>query len=139
MLLMRSYRSTFLSRDMNQQIQVWTIQVAKWRLARDKDIFFLDITAKSGMLAFAPRFADVMRYKRGELTEEEYTDIYRKKMAESRRLFPLRWQSLVKRPKIAFACYCRAGKFCHRHLFVEEVVNYFGPQGYDILLMGELE
>jgi hypothetical protein len=124
---------------MGQQIQVWTIQIAKWRVARDKNIYFLDTTAKSGVLAFAPNFSDVMAYKRGEMSEEEYTRIYIERMALSQRLFPLKWQSIVKRPQIAFACYCPEGKFCHRHLLVNEVEKYFTPQGYEILRMGELK
>lgn len=123
---------------MPQQIKVWTIQMSKWRLARDKDIYFLDITAKSGMLAFAPKFSDVMAYKRGELSEEEYTRIYLERMEESKRLFPLKWSSLAKRPQIAFACYCKAGVFCHRHLFVDIVEKHFSLE-VEILRMGELE
>jgi len=124
---------------MNQKVQVWTIQIAKWRVAKQRDIFFLDTTAKSGMAAFAPDFSDVMRYKRGEMDEEEYTRIYIERMEQSKIRYPLRWESLVKRPRIAFACYCKPGQFCHRHLFLDIVEKHFAPLGYEITRMGELE
>lgn len=124
---------------MEKQIQVWTTQIAKWRVAKANDIFFLDTTAKSGVLAFAPDFGDVMRYKRGEMSEEEYTRIYLERMEKSKERFPVKWQCLVKRPRIAFACYCPKGKFCHRHLFLDVVEKHFTPLGYEIIRMGELE
>lgn len=47
--------------------KLYTIQLAKWRLAKGRNIFLINITAKSGVTAFAPSYARVMEYVRGEL------------------------------------------------------------------------
>ena len=113
--------------------------MAKWRLVKERGIAFLDITAKSGIAAFAPDFGDVMRYKRGELSEEEYTKIYVERMARSRTVCPRRWASLNQRYEIAVACYCKAGVFCHRHLFVNEYKDFLEEQGCVVIVEGEIE
>ena len=112
--------------------------MSQWREAKKRNVYFLDITAKSGLLAFAPEFANVMRYKRGELSEEEYTQLYLERMAVSKRKFPLRWSSLGARPEIALACYCKAGVFCHRHLFAKLMTDHLTEQGIEVIHHGEL-
>lgn len=118
--------------------RLWTVQMSQWRVAKERGIAFLDITAKSGVAAFAPDFGDVMRYKRGELSEEEYTKIYLERMTRSKIVCPRFWQSLDRRPEIAFACYCKKGVFCHRHLFIKLVQENLEQQGYVVILEGEL-
>ena len=44
-------------------LEYWTLQMGKWRLAKSRNIEVIDITAKSGIAAFAPDFALVMQYK----------------------------------------------------------------------------
>lgn len=112
--------------------------MAQWRLAQSKDIFFLDITAKSGLLCFAPEMQNVMRYKRGELDEVEYTELYLAKMQESKRRYPVRWRCLAEHPRIAFACYCKPFAYCHRVLFTQLVKDHLESQGLDVVLEGEL-
>lgn len=113
--------------------------MGKWRAAKDKGVFLLDITAKTGRPAFAPDFGDVMRYKRGELSEQEYTKIYLDRMEESKLVLPRSWQSLNKRSEIALGCYCKAGVFCHRHLFKEIMQVHLEAQGFTVIQEGELE
>jgi len=123
---------------MMRRTELWTIQMAQWRLAKDLDVKFLDITAKSGLLPFAPEFSNVMAYKRGELTEKHYTDLYLAKMATSLVEFPRYWKRLEFYPRIAFACYCKAGVFCHRHLFLKLVKELLEAAGHEVIVRGEL-
>jgi hypothetical protein len=119
-------------------IEIYTVQMSSWRLAKERDIAFIDSTAKSGLAAFAPHFSDVMLYKAGQLSEQEYTEIYDRKMDESLIRTPKYWEWLKVKPKIAFACYCRAGVFCHRHLLAKRAENYLTKEGYEVVLMGEI-
>lgn len=117
---------------------IWTIQMSKWRVAKERGIAFLDITAKSGIAAFAPDFNDIMKYKRGELSEEEYTEIYLKRMERSKVACPRFWKSLNRRYEVALACYCKAGVFCHRHLFKDLMQKELEQQGFTVIQEGEL-
>lgn len=118
--------------------QIWTIQLGRWRLARDLGIHMLDITAKSGIRAFAPDYAKVMEYKAGEVSEEEYTRLYLARMEESRERFPRRWEQLKEFEKVALACYCRAGVFCHRLIFRDLMKDYLEEAGHEVVLTGEV-
>ncbi|WP_144106704.1 hypothetical protein [Paraburkholderia sp. BCC1886] len=120
-------------------VKLFKVQLSRWRLVRDLGIHLLDVTAKSGNPAFAPRFDDVMAYKRGELSEEEYTRRYLQRMSISKKRFPQEWEKLkaIHLP-IAVACYCKAGVFCHRHLFVGIAADYLKDAGIDVKLMYEI-
>jgi uncharacterized protein YeaO (DUF488 family) len=120
-------------------IKLYTVQLAKWRLVRELGITLLDITAKSGAPCFAPRFEDVMAYKHNELTEEDYTDRYLLRMRQSRRDQPEEWEKLkTLSDRIALACYCKPGVFCHRHLFRDLLVDYLKDARFEVECQGEL-
>lgn len=93
----------------------------------------------SGVKAFAPDFAAVMAYKRGEMSEEEYTARYLEKMGHSRVENKRAWDYLETYPRLAAACYCKAGVFCHRHLFVQLAKTHLESYGLEVELMGELK
>lgn len=120
------------------QVDIWTIQLAQWRWAKANDIHVLDITAKSGVQVFAPDFGNVMAYKRGEMSKEDYAAIYRERMAYMKEKYPLHWWTLKRYPKVALACYCRAGVFCHRHLFRDIMKDYLEQHDIKVVLRGEL-
>ncbi len=123
---------------MSSEIHIWTIQIAKWRVAKAQEIFFLDITAKSGHKAFAPHFRDVLAFKQGLVSEEDYTKLYLDRMYASQDTNWKAWRSLKNHPRIAFGCYCRAGTFCHRHLFTDLATTYLEQSGYEVVQEGEL-
>ena len=119
-------------------IHVWTIQMGKWRVAKEKDIHLLDTTAKSGIYAFAPDFGVVMAYKAGQVSEVQYTDIYYARMRKSYRENRDKWDMLKEYPRLAVACYCKPGVFCHRHLFVDIIGKIFEADKVTMVLEGEL-
>lgn len=118
--------------------QIWTLQIPRARHVKDPEIHLLDTTAKSGIPAFAPFMNDVMRYKDGHLSEAMYTDIYLRKMRDSRKDHPGIWKQLLKHKKVAVMCYCTPGKFCHRHLFAPLMKQYLEEAGHTVELKGEL-
>lgn len=117
---------------------LWTIQIAKWRLAQFRGVKFLNIAAKGGVLPFAPDMSNVMRYKRGEMTEDEYTACYLSKMAMSCETYPAYWERLLFYRAVAFGCYCPPGKYCHRLLFVDLAKQYLEARGHRVILHGEM-
>jgi ribA/ribD-fused uncharacterized protein len=123
---------------MSEVYQLWTIQMSKAKKIEDKEIHLLDVTAKLGIPEFAPHMSDVMLYKSGNLSKEQYTGIYLRKMRDSRTNHPAVWKTLLKHHKVAVVCFCTAGEFCHRHLFVKDHKRYLESKGYKVELMGEL-
>lgn len=109
-----------------------------WRYARYLNIPVVDITAKSGIQAFAPHWHDLMAYKRGEMGNEEYSRRYYDKVIPTLRNSPEEWEILTKNHTYALACYCRPGDFCHRHLFGMLTVTYLQQLGHTVQFQGEL-
>lgn len=100
--------------------KLFTIQVGKWRLAKDRDIKMMDTTVKSGYSIFAPTWDMVLGHKAGTLSDEEYSKLYRNILTTSWQRDRQKWMDFLQDDDIyALACYCQAGKFCHRHLLVK--------------------
>lgn len=118
--------------------KLYTIQVPHWRLANQLGIKFIDITAKSGIQAFAPDMENVMAYKSGQMSQEDYTRFYRDKMFVSQKTNEKFWKHLLKFPVMAFGCYCPPGEFCHRHLFIEIAKEYLERFDVKVELCGEI-
>ena len=128
---------------MQKNIDVYSVQIAQWRKV-PKDIAFFDITVKSGFAAFAPLGVHLWMLKRGEMDEDRYEQLYCLEM--ERRIFtnPIYFketlEALVEEKKgVAFACYCRQGKFCHRLLLIQKVLpKMAGTIGLTFTYKGEL-
>lgn len=119
-------------------MDIWTIQLSNWRLAKQHNIPILDITAKTGSKLFCPDFNVVMQYKRGLITQDTYTELYLDRMRSSLRHNPTEWEMLFNYEKVALACYCAAGKFCHRLLFADIMKSYLEDYDISVVLRGEL-
>ncbi len=102
---------------------------------------FLDITAKTGLQSFSPDFREVMLYKRGETSEADYTRIYVERMRGSYSRGKAEWEKLKAYvgQDLVIACYCPAGAFCHRHIFVDLLEKYLKREGIEVVRMGELK
>jgi len=122
---------------MADHYEIWTVQIYRAAKLGEQGIHLLDTTAKSGIKAFAPSFSDVMAYKDGKLSKERYTEIYLDRLTDSKQKQPDEWDNLLKYKKVAVACYCAPGRFCHRHLFVKEHKEHLENLGHEVKLMGE--
>jgi hypothetical protein len=104
-------------------MNIWTIQIARWKLAKDKGIVFIDTTVKSAKeYAFlAPSWEMVMGHKTQSLSDNQYTELYyellRSRYKANKQPF-IKLLTDFKEADIAIACYCTSGQFCHRHLLV---------------------
>lgn len=124
---------------MAKHVEIYTVQISRWRLVRELGIHLLDITAKSGNPCFAPLYEDVMAYKHHKLPWDEYEQIYRQRMWQSRRDNPDEWAKLKDLPeKVALACYCKPGERCHRFLFKEILGDYLKDAQQEIQFKGEI-
>lgn len=120
-------------------MELYTIQLAKWRRAKELGIPLIDTTVKSGEEAFSPTWDMVSGHKQGTLTDEEYTALYKELMLKSIKRSPARWAELMKMDKVAIACYCGKGKFCHRHLLAEILEKLCRHNLITFVHLGELE
>lgn len=123
---------------MSEEFHIWTIQLGQWRAAAESGIEMIDVTAKSGIKEFAPPFQEVMNYKEGRLSQLQYTDMYMRRMRDSRAQSKAEWKKLIKHKRMAIACYCGAGQYCHRHLFVVNLKQYLEELGHKVNIRGEL-
>lgn len=128
-----------IKKEKEPQFFLWTIQIAQQRKHARDGLVFIDITAKSGQEAFAPHWADLKEYKYGGMSEDEYTSRYMEKMYESMQDNKSIWNRLSVYPYVAYSCYCAAGKFCHRHLFVKLAKEYLEGMGWTPVLKGEYD
>lgn len=123
-------------------IDLYTVQIARWRLAKEKGVTLVDTTVKSapksGYGFLAPSWDIVMGIKRGEISEDEYTDAYLTMLDESQARYPDQWEALLTLPTIAFACFCSSGQFCHRHLLYNYFHAYAKVRGVALRLCGEI-
>lgn len=97
-------------------MNLYTIQMASWREAKRLGIPLYDITCKSGDEIFAPERSDLYEHKAGRMSDEEYTRRYREKMLRTYNFYRPEWDRFIQKEVVALACYCPAGKFCHRYL-----------------------
>jgi len=79
----------------------------------------LNVTRQSGNTVFAPSWEMVNAYKRGEISQNTYTEKYWVLMVESMIEHPKEWNALAERNRIVLTCYCRSGTFCHRVLLAQ--------------------
>lgn len=123
-------------------MDVYTIQMAKHRLLKDTGIELLDITVKSGVLIFAPSWEILNAYRSAGSSDSAWV-VYKKdfynKMRNSYKQNKTIWHRWIQNDKpIALACYCGAGKNCHRHLILDIWLKIAEKQGFELNYKGEI-
>lgn len=117
----------------------YTVQIAKHRLLEGKGIEFVDTTVKSGKDSiFKPSWEIVLGHKSKELTDAQYTERYIGLMRDSYRNRFEEWLSFLNKDKVAIACYCKAGCFCHRLLLIDILTKVAIKHGIEFQYLGEL-
>lgn len=102
-----------------KEVEFFTIQMHRFRLLSGTNILFKDVTWKSGDRIFAPTAEILFPYKNGNISEKEYTRAFNRITHQRFVNDPLPWIRLLQEGRVALACYCRAGKFCHRCLLID--------------------
>jgi len=107
-------------------LQVYTTVIRRGNPACE-NIYFMNITVKSGNTAFAPTWPMVMGIKNGTMTEAEYSRRYSNIMQLSQEQNPQLWKDLLNREKAILACFCKPGEFCHR-ILLAKILEQMGAQ-----------
>lgn len=100
-------------------MDVFTAQMAQWRTVTQHGIEMVNTTFKSGLPLFAPTQQLVYGYKYHGMSEDEYRSRYLAMMNQSFFSHQQQWEEFLmfhQNGRIALACYCGPGEFCHRHL-----------------------
>lgn len=119
-------------------MEFYTIQMASHREAKRLGIPFVDITRKSGEFIFAPTWEMIRALKDGRMSAAEYTEKYEELMAHTYNLYREDWYRFFQRDKVAVACFCGAGTFCHRYLLRNILKRVFRNRGWDFIDGGEI-
>lgn len=126
---------------MARVMQLWTCQMAKWRKARAEGITLFDTTVKSGLPVFAPTWEMVgwIKDHPGDAgMEERYTQAYQHLMRKSWSEHRADWEFLLEQERVAIACYCPPGEYCHRLLLKDYLVAAGQRLGITVEYQGEL-
>lgn len=106
-------------------MEIYTYQIGKWRKVKAMEgVKAIDTTVRTGFKQLAPTWSMVLDYKRGELSEQKYTQMYHKLLECSRELHPEFWKALYRLEKIALGCYCAPDAFCHRILLKDQLLKH---------------
>jgi len=104
--------------------EITTCQISRIEEYRGEKVLVLDVTVKSAKKNardLAPEWSWVRGYFDGKVSKEEYTSLYQKKIRQARKENPQRWENTLRKfDRIVFACYCKAGDFCHRIILAAE-------------------
>lgn len=125
-------------------MKLYTTQLAQWRYVKDCNIPLVDITLRSGLEWLAPTPQLLYDYKvqekMGSDYSAEYTTIFYNIMRERYVADARRFIDFINaHPVVCFACYCGAGKFCHRHLLVDIFRKICVSQNIPFEYVGELK
>lgn len=124
-------------------MQLFTVQMSRWRQLKDRNIELVDTTVKSGERFLAPTWEIVLSHKDGRISDAEYTAVYLDLMRRSYVAHQDQWLRLIRTDgPIAIACYCSymvdgKRKFCHRHLLKDMLDKVCQANGVDFTFYGE--
>lgn len=121
-------------------MELYTIQMAHWRKAKELGIPVIDTTIKNNPDSiFAPTWELVRGHKSGALSNEDYTTGYLEKMRKSYFERREEWLSFLSQDKVAILCFCKSGAFCHRLLLVEILTKVAAKHGIVFVYKGEIQ
>lgn len=100
----------------------------------------VDTTVKSATAEGAclkPTWEIVMGHKRGEITDQQYTDAYLAMLRVRYKANPEPFLNLIQRGEVTLLCYCKAGKFCHRHIAAGVLQKIGAAHGIEVVIEAE--
>jgi uncharacterized protein YeaO (DUF488 family) len=108
-------------------MRIHTVQLAR---SKNLDVPVIDVTVKSAegkARLVAPTWDMVRGHKSGKIDDETYTKLYMEilEQNEQRILDAFAFYSTLTQ-KLALACYCRPGAFCHRVLLANWLAEKLG-------------
>lgn len=104
---------------MHKTVKIYTCRVQDHRKLKAENIEWLDTTVKTGTSVFKPTWDMVMKWKSGEMSDDEYTKQYRRLMEDSWRDNSSLWLRTLDTDRLVLGCFCPADTFCHRRLLAQ--------------------
>lgn len=95
-------------------MQLFTIQLAKWRLLEHTDVELINVTLATGERWMAPSPYLLASYKGKRCTQAEYQAEFLRLCRERWHADRKPWLRVARKHRVAFACYCPKDCFCHR-------------------------
>ena len=120
---------------------LYTLQIVNYKAALKEKLLLTDTTVKSGGNSpFKPTWDMVLKLKRKEITDAEYTEMYKKLMRISYKERKKEWLDFLQgQHRAVIACYCPCGNFCHRYLLVDILRKVASKHNIPFEYMGELK
>lgn len=109
---------------------LYTSYFSKWKGNKSPDVVLMATTyykpywfGGEWFSEMAPSAELVQSYKRGEVTPEQYTEIYLKQLESNQEAILSRIQSFDPQKDYILLCFEGPGRFCHRHVFADWVTT----------------
>ena len=123
-------------------LKIWTARIDY--KTDDANELVLDTTAKSAKdlgKVFAPEWEMVMASKSGEITWQQYTELYLQLMRDRYRKNKARFAEVCQAGEIVLLCYCEntmmTTKHCHRYLLADVLLKVAKKLEIEAKYMGE--
>lgn len=120
-------------------MNIYTIQIGKWRKAKALGFEVLNTTVMNGDSRLSPSWDLLRAWQKNEVTEEEYRTEYFWLMRESFKANREFWLELAGKETLVLGCYCAPGCFCHRLELVEILTKFLKSLGKEVKYCGEIE
>ena len=120
-------------------MDIYTIQIGKWRKAKALGFEVLNITVMNGERRLAPTWDLLRAWQKGEISKEEYRTEYFWLMRESLKANREFWLALAEKETLVLGCYCAPGCFCHRLELVGILIKFLKSLNKEIKYCGEIE
>lgn len=117
-------------------MRIYTAQIG-----RSGSGLILDTTVKSGAglgKMLAPTWDIVWGVKKAQISEQEYETSYLAILRERYSRDKAAFLEILALEEVTLTCYCRAGKFCHRHIAVNVLEKIAAHHGIPFERGGEL-
>lgn len=89
-------------------------------------------------ILYAPTWDIVRGHQKGRISDVEYTEKYlailRSRYSKNPKLFT----APLEHDEVTVTCFCRPGKFCHRHLLIAVFAKIAEKHGITVIGGGEL-
>lgn len=104
-------------------LEIYTCRVQDHRRLKSEGVEWLDTTVKTGASVFKPTWSMVMGWKNKEITDDQYTVMYRQLMERSWQENKDVWLQTLETDRLVLGCFCPPDTFCHRRLLAKMMVK----------------
>jgi len=121
-------------------MQLFTTQLSKWWKCRQYNVELVDVSNGNGLSMFIPTSDTYWDWKRGRISNEEFTHQYRARMRESWNQKREDWMAFLQQSHpLAIATYEPSNHFSHRYLLKDIFQMLCQNHAIEFYYYGEIE